>query len=447
MFSIQSKWRYLIMFLGIQLVVMALLSREGYQKRVTYFIRIFRKPDGGALSGRNHTTPTISGGDVYANLSHLPKAHGHRDDMPYCPKTSPLIGGPIHVSFPSRLSLAEVERKNPLVVRGGRYRPPDCVARHRTAIIIPHRHREHHLKFLLYYLHPFLQRQQLTYGIYVIHQAGNYTFNRAKLMNAGFREAMKEEDWDCLFFHDVDLIPEDDRNTYVCDSNPKHAAIAMDKFGYKLPYKMYFGGVSALTPLHYLKMNGFPNNYWGWGGEDDDIGVRVSLAGMYITRPSLKVGRYKMIKHKLDKGNDVNPKRTRDGRADHRSYSHTDLRLRLQRPHLRLLQLPRGTAYNPKQGLRDWPAEPGSPAGIGDSSRLELIGGRSQGRAHSNHSMISELTSCYASLLSASSFTSLQPQRVFLLEARGSQASHFLKFKTVFKAIDPRSVSTLAVLL
>lgn len=52
-------------------------------------------------------------------------------------------------------------------------------------------------------------------------------------MNVGFREAMKEEDWDCLFFHDVDLIPEDDRNTYICDSNPKHAAIAMDKFGYK----------------------------------------------------------------------------------------------------------------------------------------------------------------------------------------------------------------------
>jgi len=21
----------------------------------------------------------------------------------------------------------------------------------------------------------------------------------------------------------------------------------------------------------YLKINGFPNNYWGWGGEDDDI--------------------------------------------------------------------------------------------------------------------------------------------------------------------------------
>lgn len=84
-----------------------------------------------------------------------------------------LVGGPIHVNFPSGLTLAEVQRKNPLVVRGGRYRPPDCEARHKTAIIIPHRQREHHLKFLLYYLHPFLQRQQLHYGIYVIHQVNH----------------------------------------------------------------------------------------------------------------------------------------------------------------------------------------------------------------------------------------------------------------------------------
>lgn len=90
MVSIHSKWRYLFMFLGIQLVVMALLSREGYQKRVSYFIRIFRKPDA-TLSGRNHTAAGISGGDVYANLSRLSKAQSHGDDMPYCPQTSPLI--------------------------------------------------------------------------------------------------------------------------------------------------------------------------------------------------------------------------------------------------------------------------------------------------------------------------------------------------------------------
>lgn len=64
-------------------------------------------------------------------------------------------------------------------------------------------------------------------------QAENYTFNRAKLLNVGFKEAMKDEDWDCVFFHDVDLIPEDDRNMYTCDRFPKHVAVAMDKFGYK----------------------------------------------------------------------------------------------------------------------------------------------------------------------------------------------------------------------
>ncbi|NXE16990.1 B4GT3 galactosyltransferase, partial [Lophotis ruficrista] len=221
---------------------------------------------------------------------------------------------------------------------GGRYHPSTCEPRSRTAIIIPHRNRETHLGHLLYYLHPFLQRQQLQYGIYVVHQvstggcagdwgswrgeggplqplvptqAGNSTFNRAKLLNVGVKEALKDEEWDCLFLHDVDLIPENDHNLYTCDPwNPKHVSIAMNKFGYSLPYPQYFGGVSALTPDQYMKINGFPNEYWGWGGEDDDIATRVRLAGMRIARPPVSIGHYKMVKHKSDKGNEENPHRS-----------------------------------------------------------------------------------------------------------------------------------------
>lgn len=29
-----------------------------------------------------------------------------------------------------------------------------------------------------------------------------------------------------------------------------------------------------MTPEHYMKMNGFPNTYWGSGGENDDIATR-----------------------------------------------------------------------------------------------------------------------------------------------------------------------------
>lgn len=40
---------------------------------------------------------------------------------------------------------------------------------------------------------------------------------------------------------------------------------------HRLPYSGYFGGVSGLSKTQFLKINGFPNEYWGWGGEDDDI--------------------------------------------------------------------------------------------------------------------------------------------------------------------------------
>jgi len=40
---------------------------------------------------------------------------------------------------------------------------------------------------------------------------------------------------------------------------------------FSLPYNEFFGGVSGLTVEQFLKINGFPNAFWGWGGEDDDL--------------------------------------------------------------------------------------------------------------------------------------------------------------------------------
>lgn len=58
-----------------------------------------------------------------------------------------------------------------------------------------------------------------------------------------------------------------------------------DLFLLSLPYPQYFGGVSALTPDQYLKMNGFPNEYWGWGGEDDDIATRSDFLQRLFRKP------------------------------------------------------------------------------------------------------------------------------------------------------------------
>ena len=50
-------------------------------------------------------------------------------------------------------------------------------------------------------------------------------FNRASLLNIGYLEAMKTSaEFDCIFFHDVDIYMEDGRAMYSCDFAPVHLA-------------------------------------------------------------------------------------------------------------------------------------------------------------------------------------------------------------------------------
>ncbi|CAC5410818.1 Beta-1,4-N-acetylgalactosaminyltransferase bre-4,Beta-N-acetyl-D-glucosaminide beta-1,4-N-acetylglucosaminyl-transferase,Beta-1,4-galactosyltransferase 1,Beta-1,4-galactosyltransferase 2,Beta-1,4-galactosyltransferase 3,Beta-1,4-galactosyltransferase 6,Beta-1,4-galactosyltransferase 5,Beta-1,4-galactosyltransferase 4 [Mytilus coruscus] len=159
---------------------------------------------------------------------------------------------------------------------GGRSRPSHCCPRHSVAIIVPYRNRDEQLRTFLYNIHPILQRQ-LDYGIYVVEQGEHTKFNRAMLMNIGFVKALELDDYHCFVFHDVDLIPENDRNMYTCSKHPRHLSVAIDFFNYSLPYKTIYGGVCTMTREHFQKVNGFPNRYFGWGGEDDDTWLRWKM--------------------------------------------------------------------------------------------------------------------------------------------------------------------------
>lgn len=63
---------------------------------------------------------------------------------------------------------------NTAIFLGGIYSPGDCKSRQELAIIIPYRNREYHLKLLLKYLHPFLQRQKRSYEIFVVEQVKTF---------------------------------------------------------------------------------------------------------------------------------------------------------------------------------------------------------------------------------------------------------------------------------
>ncbi|XP_076161129.1 beta-1,4-N-acetylgalactosaminyltransferase bre-4 [Ptiloglossa arizonensis] len=225
--------------------------------------------------------------------------------LPRCPPVPPNLVGPLAVNkSPPELSV--IEKTFSEVKPGGRGYPADCVATYRVAIIIPFRDRSQHLQALLYNLHPMLLRQQIDYQIFVIEQKGSESFNRAMLMNVGYVEALKERLFDCFIFHDVDLLPEDDRNLYTCPEQPRHMSVAVDKFKYRLPYADLFGGVSAMSREQFRLVNGFSNVFWGWGGEDDDMANRIKAHGLHISRYPANVARYKMLTHKKEK---ANPKR------------------------------------------------------------------------------------------------------------------------------------------
>ncbi|XP_027474241.2 beta-1,4-galactosyltransferase 3-like isoform X3 [Zalophus californianus] len=274
----------LLLFLGAQLLLMGAFLHQSHNRHSLAFLHILirdRPMVGEELPFLvSVSSAGTSSQDVYANLSQIHPVDVSEEHLPSCPLISPYINGPLKVMIPENLTMEQVLEKNPLVELGGQYWPPDCWTRHHTAVVVPCYGQDQHLRHLLFHLHPFLQRQQLHHAIYVVNQVQpewggpevhNTAFSRGKLHNVGFWEAMQEEEWDCVFFHDVNLLPEDDRNLYICDIFPAHVSVAIDKFNYKLPYHGYLGGVFALRPIHYLRINGFPNSYWAWDHEDHDI--------------------------------------------------------------------------------------------------------------------------------------------------------------------------------
>lgn len=194
--------------------------------------------------------PTV---DDQSTTSHFLQAIMTKLGLNICPPIPPNLGefdrkyshnpnsqnylypsdGPIEVNT-TLDTLKHIEaRYAAQLLPGGWFKPTECTARDRVAIVIPYRDRASHLPIFLANLHPFLMKQQIEYGIFLIEQVADGLFNRAALMNVGFVEALKLSDWDCFIFHDIDLLPMDDRNLYTCPDQPRHMSVAVDTMGFK----------------------------------------------------------------------------------------------------------------------------------------------------------------------------------------------------------------------
>lgn len=160
----------------------------------------------------------------------------------------------------------------------------------KLCVLVPYRDRFSHLQQFVPHIEITLNQQQIDFDVLIVEQEVGKAFNRAKLLNVGFDYTKSSYDYYC--FHDVDMLAITSDYSYC--PNPTHLASEAEQFGYKLPYNEYFGGVTIFDRESFLKINGFSNDYWSYGGEDDDLFRRCDV--LHITK-SRKQCRFRSLHH------------------------------------------------------------------------------------------------------------------------------------------------------
>lgn len=142
-------------------------------------------------------------------------------------------------------------------------------------LIVPYRDREAHLQEFIPHITDILLKQGIKQKkIVVVEQEPGKLFNRGLLCNIGF---YLYNNWcDYVIFHDVDMIC--DLIDYSYSSKP--TSLLRHRTKKKTVYDGYFGGITLFPKNDFLKINGFSNEYWGWGAEDDDLRLRCYIHGI-----------------------------------------------------------------------------------------------------------------------------------------------------------------------
>lgn len=167
-------------------------------------------------------------------------------------------------------------------------------------ILIPYRNREEHLDIFIKDVIPLFEKYLNPFKVIVIEQEQGKLFNRGMLLNIGFNEY--KDKTENFYNHDVDIYPNDkcveefySQNKYICDTN---------FVGIYTPPCNTLGTVIKFHKNLFNKINGYPNNYWGWGAEDKALQNRVEFMQIPITkilyRNSINISDYITVKNDIN---------------------------------------------------------------------------------------------------------------------------------------------------
>ena len=168
------------------------------------------------------------------------------------------------------------------------------MTKHKLGVCVPYRNREEHLKEFIPRVSKFLEDRDIDYAIYFAHQCDDKLFNRGAMKNIAAKHAF-EDGCDYIVWHDIDMVPEDDTCDYSYpEKHPKHIAVNISQSDYMLKYEQYFGGAVLFTQEQVGKTNGYSNEYWDWGMEDDDLFWRCVKEGM-VNKTELEYEKFKKV--------------------------------------------------------------------------------------------------------------------------------------------------------
>jgi len=128
------------------------------------------------------------------------------------------------------------------------------------SIIVPYRARSFYLKHFLKGLPKYLEEKQgissQDYSIIICEQLDHRLFNRGKAINIGALYAFDRGLADYIIAHDVDVIPLENIN-YRYDGAEE--------------YWFIVAGGTKISKNNFITINGYSNDFEGWGYEDGDF--------------------------------------------------------------------------------------------------------------------------------------------------------------------------------
>ena len=188
----------------------------------------------------------------------------------------------------------------------------------RLAVVVPYRNRLSHLIEMLPALERSLKEHHpdLSYRVFVVEQAEDgKPFNRGMMKNIGFCIA-GERGYEYCAFHDVDMLPVDEQCDYSYVDRPTRLAsrfVGEPGGTTTSAWRFFFGGVVLLNIDDFARVNGYSNEYRGWGAEDEDLRYRCTSSGLEIKH---RMGTYLTLKHPSHRKKDGDLPRVNKERLD-----------------------------------------------------------------------------------------------------------------------------------